>query len=297
MQSPLFSERLSITALNTTDAKFIFELVNTEGWLTYIGDRNIHSLEDAHSYIQKIIDSPDISNWVVRLRQDNTPAGIISLIKRDHLENPDVGFAFLPSFTGNGYAYEATGTVLKHFIDNTEYPFVLGVTVVENTASISLLKKLGFQFQKEIEVKKEKLLVYAVSKDKFYISEITNRFFDSFTNKESSPPKLETLKSICIPEVRIVNINGSEIIYNLDSFLEPRKKLLTDGTLVEFEEKEVYEKTSIIQNIAHRHSKYEKSGVLNGKKFRQTGHKLFQFIKTNLDWKIKSVIWEDDKVC
>lgn len=296
MKSSLLTERLSITALTSTDAKFIFELVNTEGWLTYIGDRKIHSFEDSQSYIQKIIANPNISYWVVRRRQDDTPTGIISLINRDYLEHPDIGFAFLPLFTNNGYAYEATRIVLKHFIDNTEPPFVLGVTVVENTASINLLKKLGFQFQKEIEVKKEKLQLYAVSKDKFYISEITNRFFDSFTNKESLKPKLDVLKSICIPDVRIVNINGSEVIYNLDSFLEPRKKILTDGTLVDFEEKEVYEKTNIIQDIAHRHSKYEKSGVLNGKKFSQTGHKLFQYIKTNRDWKIKSVIWEDDKM-
>ncbi len=295
MQSPLLTERLSISNLDITDAKFIFELVNTEGWLTYIGDRNIHSSEDAQSYIQNIIDSSNINYWVVRLRQDDTPAGIISLINRDHLEYPDIGFAFLPSFARKGYAYEATEIVLKHFIDNTKHPFVFGVTVVENTASISLLKKLGFQFQKEIEVKKEKLLVYVVSKDKFYISQITKRFFDSFTNKENTTPKLDTLRNICIPEVRIVNITGSEKIYNLNSFLEPRKKMLADGTLAEFEEKEVYEKTNIIQNIAHRHSKYEKSGILNGKKFKQTGHKLFQFVKPNQDWKIKTVIWEDDK--
>ena len=297
MQSPLYSERLSITALSIADAKFICELVNTEGWLKFIGDREIHSPEDAESYIQKIIDSSDISYWVVRLRQEDTPTGIISLIKRDHLEHHDIGFAFLPSFTNNGYAYEAAKIVLNHFIDNTEHLFVFGVTVIENIASIGLLKKLGFQFQKEIEVKKEKALVYVLSKDKFYISEITRHFFDSFTNKESSTPKLDTLKSICIPEVRIVNINGSDVIYNLNSFVEPRKKILTDGTLVEFEEKEVYEKTNIIQNIAHRHSKYVKSGILKGKKFKQTGHKLFQFIKTNKDWKIKSVIWEDDKMC
>jgi RimJ/RimL family protein N-acetyltransferase len=294
MQSPLLTERLSITNLNAADAKFIFELVNTEGWLKYIGDRNIHSPEDARNYIQKIINSSNISYWVVRPREDDTPVGIISLIKRDHLEHPDIGFAFLPSFRSNGYAYEATKIVLQHFIDNTEHPFVLGVTIVENGSSISLLKKLGFQFQQEIEVKKEKLLVYILDKDKFYISEITNRFFDSFTNKDSSTPKLDTLKSICIPDVRIVNVKGSEVIYNLNSFLEPRKRILTDGTLVEFEEKEIYQNTNIIENIAHRHSKYEKSGILNGKKFKQTGHKLFQFIKTNKDWKIKSVLWKDD---
>src|SRR5258705_11301689 len=106
MQTPLLSERLSTTALNTTDAKFILELVNTEGWLKYIGDRNIHSHEDVLSYIRKITGSSNISFWVVRLRQTNTPVGILSLIKREHLDHPDIGFAFLPSFENRGYGYE-----------------------------------------------------------------------------------------------------------------------------------------------------------------------------------------------
>jgi hypothetical protein len=53
MQPPLFTERLSITSLSTTDAKFISELVNTEGWLKFIGDRKIHSPEDAPELYSK----------------------------------------------------------------------------------------------------------------------------------------------------------------------------------------------------------------------------------------------------
>lgn len=294
MQTPLLSERLSITALNKTDGKFLLELVNTEGWLTYIGDWNIHSHEDALNCIQKITDSSAISFWITRLRQNDAPAGIISLIKRDHLEHPDIGFAFLPSFANRGYAYEAGTAVLNHIICNTGHSAILGITIAKNIRYIKLLNKLGLRFQREAEVEKEKLQVYILSKDKFHISEITRSFFSSFTNKENSTPNFDLLSRISIPEILIVNRKESQPIrYTLDSFLEPRRRTLTDGTLVEFEEKEIYNETKIANNKATRYSEYEKSGLLKGKKFSQRGHKLFQFIKIDQIWKICTMIWED----
>jgi len=296
MNPSFVSKRLSIKPLNTEDAEFILELFNTAGWIQYIGDRDIHSREDSLSYIQKIMDNPAINYWVVRLNKSDTPMGIISLIKRDHLDNPDIGFAFLPSFTNNGYAYEAGKTVLTYLIGNADHSAILGITIAENIPSIRLLKKLGLTFQKEIEGEKEKLQVYSLSKDKFHISEITKSFFSSFTNKENSTPALELLSSISIPEILIVNRKESQPIrYTLDSFLEPRRKILTDGTLTEFEEKEIYNETKIANNKAARYSEYEKSGILNGKKFTQRGHKLFHFIKVDQTWKISTVIWEDNE--
>ena len=133
-----------------------------------------------------------------------------------------------------------------------------------------------------------------LSEDKYHISEITRLFFGSFTNKEGAAPNLDLLSSISIPEILIVNRKGSQpVMYTLDSFLEPRRKILTDGTLIEFEEKEVYNETKITGNKATRYSEYEKSGILKGKKFIQRGHKLFQFIRIDQLWKICTVIWED----
>lgn len=296
MNTSLSSKRLSIKPMNTEDAMFIFELLNTDGWIQYIGDRNIHCLEDSLSYVQKIIDNPTINYWVVRLKKSDTPIGIISFIKRVYLDNPDIGFAFLPSFTGNGYAYESVKLVLEHVINSTGHAAILGITIAENIASIKLLKKLGLIFQKEIEVEKEKLQVYVLSKDKFLISEITRSFFSSFTNKKKSTPTLDLLRNISIPEILIVNRKESHPIrYTLDSFIEPRRKILTDGTLIEFEEREIYNETKIANNKATRFSEYEKSGILNGKKFTQRGHKLFQFIKVDQIWKICTVIWEDNE--
>src|SRR5947199_5066293 len=102
MLTNLTTERLSLNALAIEDTDFIQELVNTQGWLQFIGDRNVHSKEDAINYINKINSSPNIQYRVVRLTELQTPIGIISFIKRDYLEHFDIGFAFLPQYNGKG---------------------------------------------------------------------------------------------------------------------------------------------------------------------------------------------------
>ena len=115
-QFVLTTPRLSITPLATEDAGFILELVNTEGWIKFIGDRNIHSEVDADTYIQKILANENITYWKVRLKDSEVKIGLVTLIKRDYLEHKDIGFAFLPHFSKSGYAFEATRAVLNKII-------------------------------------------------------------------------------------------------------------------------------------------------------------------------------------
>ena len=292
----LTTDRLLIEPLTVNDDIFILELVNTDGWIKFIGNRNVTSQVEATAYIQKIIDNPHTTYWVVKLKDNQTSIGIITFIKRDYLEHHDIGFAFLPSFANNGYAYEATNTVLKNALHFYNLSHILATTVPENIRSIKLLKKIGLCFNKEIEVSKEKLHVYGASTDKLSINEITKSFFGLFTNINKRVPNWNLLNGICIPEMMLISSTETmHTVYNLASFIEPRQKILTDGTLTEFEEYETHEQTTIIGNIAQRHSKYQKSGILEGKLFKQNGHKFLQFIKTNCEWKISSVIWEDDK--
>lgn len=90
-------------------------------------------------------------------------------------------------------------------------------------------------------------------------------------------------------------IGVTEDIYSLQSFIETRKEILSNGTLTEFVESETEEETNIVGNIAQRFSKYQKSGYLNRNYFQQYGNIFFQFIKTKNEWKICAVIWEDDE--
>lgn len=295
-QSLLTTDRLLIEPLTVNDNNFIFELVNTAGWIKFIGNRNVTSQAEATAYIQKIIDNPNTTYRVVKLKDNQTSIGIITFIKRDYLEYHDIGFAFLPNFANNGYAYEAANTVLNNVIHKYKLLHILATTVPENITSIKLLKKLGLIFQKEIDVQQQNFHVYGVSKDKLSINKITKSFFGLFTNTNKKQPNWNLLNDICIPEIILINkTETTHIFYNLISFIEPRKKILTDGTLTEFEENEIQEQTTIIGNIAQRYSTYQKRGIFEANLFKQKGHKFLQFIKTNEEWKISSVIWEDEK--
>jgi hypothetical protein len=131
--------------------------------------------------------------------------------------------------------------------------------------------------------------------DKILIDQLTAAFFGLFTNTGNTRPEWEKIREICLAEAMIIKKNGdSEEIYNLETFIQPRKKILSDGTLTEFEEYETKEQTNITTNIAQRYSVYEKKGNLNGSYFEGKGNKFFQFVKTVQGWKISSVIWEDD---
>jgi RimJ/RimL family protein N-acetyltransferase len=288
------TERLTIQPLVPNDQRFILELLNSAGWIQFIGDRHVHTVEEASAYVQKIIENVHIRYWVVRLKAGDEPIGIITLIKREYLTHHDVGFAFLPRFTNKGFALEATSAVLSEVAKSPEHNHLYAITVPSNTRSVRLLKKIGFEFEKEIEVEKETLQLHGVSSDKLSIHEITHLFYSVFSNTNNNPPRLDILESLCIPEVLIINRSGNKTdVYNLSSFIEPRRKILTDGTLMEFEEKELSENTLITNSIAQRSSTYQKKGIKLGETFKQEGQKLFQFVRTDRGWKISSVIWQD----
>ena len=164
MQNKYTTARLVLDNVAPGDAEFILRLVNTAGWLMFIGDRNIRTPEDALAYVQKILDSPHQHYWVVRLREENIPAGIITLLKRDYLEHHDIGFAFLPEYGGKGYAYEAAVAVLDDTINDPAHNAILAITMADNSSSIKLLKQLGLRFEREMTVGEEVLLVHGVQR-------------------------------------------------------------------------------------------------------------------------------------
>lgn len=107
---------------------------------------------------------------------------------------------------------------------------------------------------------------------------------------------LECIRELFIPEGVIIKNSGPEYeFYNLQQFIEPREKLLNDGTLIDFEEEELTEQTKIVGNIAHRVCVYHKKGILSGNSFHTKGVKSIQFIKTQQGWKINSLTWDDER--
>ena len=137
-------------------------MVNTEGWLKFIGNRNVNTIDEADNYIEKITNLKNINYWIVKRKSDNSSIGIITLIKRDNLEHFDFGFAFLPDFGKNGYAYEAAKIILDTLMQEPQFKIMLAVTIPDNINSLKLLEKLNFTYFEEIEQKNEKLSVYKI---------------------------------------------------------------------------------------------------------------------------------------
>ena len=138
------TQRLIIDALTPADAAFIFALTNSPGWLQFIGNRNITDHAAATAYILRILDDTNVQYFVVRLKTDMQPLGVITIIRRDRLPCPDIGFAFLPQYEGAGYAREAATAVLAQL--RLQYGRLCAITLPDNHRSVKLLEALGFTF-------------------------------------------------------------------------------------------------------------------------------------------------------
>ena len=127
------------------------------------------------------------------------------------------------------------------------------------------------------------------------IDEVTAMFFSAFSNLNGVPPDVDVLYRLFIPEAIIISNSGTApVIYDVAGFAEPRRALLTGGSLVDFSEWETSESTEIFGNIAHRFSRYEKSWTASGEKCAGRGAKTIQFIRTRAGWQIVSLAWADE---
>lgn len=163
------TERLRIRPINLIDAEFMIDLVNSEGWLKFIGDRNISNLTDARNYIQKILDTPNFYYNVFELKESRKAIGVVTFLNREDEKYPDFGFALFPEFENNGYAMEASRSYLKMIEDSKEYDTIIAITKPDNQKSISLLQKLGFHYIGDRE-KGEEILSYYSSRNSKKVS-------------------------------------------------------------------------------------------------------------------------------
>lgn len=143
------TERLRLRHIELADANFIYQLYNQPSFIKYIGDRGVHSIEDAKVFIQKVNDNyQQYGFWLYLLERNdnNQPIGVNGLIQRDYLDAPDIGFALMPNACSQGFAFESSLAVIEHS-RSLGHPHLYAITSPNNHVSEYLLKKLGFIFQ------------------------------------------------------------------------------------------------------------------------------------------------------
>ncbi|HET8859360.1 GNAT family N-acetyltransferase [Marivirga sp.] len=160
------TERLTIRPINLKDAEFIIDLVNSDGWLKFIGDRNISDISDARNYIQKILDNPNFYYSVFELKESRKAIGVVTFLKREDEKYPDIGFALLPEFEKNGYVFEASKSYLEKIKSLDKYVNIIAITLPDNQKSINLLQKLGLQYIGDYEKEKVTISYYVLKNEK-----------------------------------------------------------------------------------------------------------------------------------
>jgi RimJ/RimL family protein N-acetyltransferase len=165
----LETQRLRLRRLSVDDAGFILRLLNEPSFIQNIGDRGVRTVEEARAYL---LNGPVASYekygfglWMVETKESATHIGICGLLKREVLEDVDLGYALLPEFWAKGYALESASGVLSYAREQLGLNRVVAVVNPENQSSIRLLEKLGFEFEKmsRLSVEAREIKLYAAS--------------------------------------------------------------------------------------------------------------------------------------
>jgi len=145
----LETERLVLREVAEADAAFVLDLLNSAGFIENIGDRGVRTQDEACGYIrERVIGSYQAHGfgmWLVEVAK--RPVGLAGLVKRDGLDDPDVGYAFIADAWGRGYAQEAAAAVVRHARGKLGIGKLAAITSPENYASMAVLRKIGFDFR------------------------------------------------------------------------------------------------------------------------------------------------------
>jgi RimJ/RimL family protein N-acetyltransferase len=150
----LETDRLILRHLTPADAPFVVELLNDPDWLRYIGDRGVRTVQQAADYIKsgpvRMYARYGFGLYLVELLASGKAIGFCGLVKRDFLEDVDIGFAFLPRYRGEGYALEAAEGVLRYAATTLGLRRVVAIATRDNDRSARLLARLGLRFERMV---------------------------------------------------------------------------------------------------------------------------------------------------
>jgi RimJ/RimL family protein N-acetyltransferase len=164
------TDRLILRKFTLSDAAFVLELLNSPNWLEFIGDKGVRTVEDAEAYLQngslKSYAENGFGFYAVVEKSSGTTIGMCGLIKRDSLEDTDIGYAFLQQHTGKGLGTEAAAATVAYALHALNFNRLIAIVNPKNIHSVNILAKVGMRFEQMIsfENQPEPLALYAIEK-------------------------------------------------------------------------------------------------------------------------------------
>jgi RimJ/RimL family protein N-acetyltransferase len=143
------SERLIFRKFTEKDDHLIYDL-NIDPEITkYLHEEPI--TEERAKIILNDIILPQYSlynhgRWAVHLKKDNQFIGWCGLKYRPELKKIDLGYRFMKTSWGFGYATEAAKRTIKYGFEVLSLKEIFAAAHVENIASLRVLEKCGMDF-------------------------------------------------------------------------------------------------------------------------------------------------------
>ena len=162
--------RLRLRHFHVGDAAFIVRLLNEPSFIQFIGDKDVRTVEDANQYLLNgPLHSYEHFGYglnMVELKETGEPVGMCGLVRRDDLDDPDVGYAFLEQYWSNGYARESAEAILIHARETLGLNRIVAIVTSENHSSIKLLENVGLNFDRMIKMPEDGVEL------KFFVSDV-----------------------------------------------------------------------------------------------------------------------------
>ena len=152
----ILTRRLRLDRICPEDASLMLAIWNDPSFVRHVGDRGVRTLEEAATALRETglrhWEEQGYGPYRVSLRDGGDAIGICGLFKRPTLDEPDIGYALLPPYRGEGYAFEAAAAVRDSARDEMKFSRIAAIVSPDHARSIHLLENLGMSFERPIRM-------------------------------------------------------------------------------------------------------------------------------------------------
>jgi len=144
------TKRLILREMETSDAEQAFLLNSDPEVIKFTGDKPFISVQEAEEFLRNYSDYErnGFGRWAVIIKESNKFIGWCGL-KLNEDNHVDLGFRFFQNEWGKGYATESSIASLEYGFNTLGLNEIIGRASLQNTTSISVLKKLNMSFWKK----------------------------------------------------------------------------------------------------------------------------------------------------
>lgn len=144
----LQTDRLIIRSFTEQDIPEYAIIVKDPDVTKFLGNGAPHTYEQAERYVHECMEleiKNNFARYAVIHKQTNKLIGFSGFKEIDN--RIDFGWRYSKDMWGKGYATEAAKTVLDYGIKILKLSNIVAMSVVENTRSIKVIEKIGFEFE------------------------------------------------------------------------------------------------------------------------------------------------------